>query len=164
MQFEESTGHIIFHDITFYLLANASLQETKHPPLLPRAEREALFARCFARMHDIDSAAGWFHFPNPSAIKRDNFVEWILWALFGVQKNGLQAAWEEEIEGYISMIEGLLGRKLEQGGDDTIRCIKVSLDPVITVHRPLIWYTVGATFTNVYHLFRSRSTWYRSLR
>lgn len=69
-------------------------------------------------------------------------VEWILWALFSANGDGLQAEWEQEIEGYISMIERLLGRELEPGWDDTIRCMKVSLDPVIMLHRPLIWYAV----------------------
>lgn len=124
-------------------LTDDCIQAAKHPPLLSRSERETLFARCFARLRSFDSATGWFYFANPSGIKSENIVEWLLWALFNTHRDGLEAEWEEELEQYIAMIEKLMDRKLEHGWDDTIQCMKVSLDPVVMLHRPLIWYAVS---------------------
>lgn len=91
----------------------------------------------------MNYASGWFYFTDYSEIKRENMIEWILWALFGVHRDGYRTEWEEEIEGYIVQIEKLLGRKLESGWDDAVQCMKVSLDPVVMSHRPLLWYTVS---------------------
>lgn len=77
-----------------------------------------------------------------SEIKRENISEWLLWAIFGTQRGGVIEEWEEELEGYVSMVETLLGRQLESGWNKAVRCMKVSLDPVIAVHRPFIWYMI----------------------
>lgn len=51
--------------------------------------------------------------------------------------------WEEELEGYVKIVERLMGRELEDGLNEEIKCIKVTLDPVVSLHRPLLWYTVS---------------------
>lgn len=43
-------------------------------------------------------------------------------------------------------LERLLGRKLEEGSNDEVRCMKVSMDAVISLHRPLVWYLVGRRY------------------
>ncbi|KAH9848920.1 Alpha/Beta hydrolase protein [Lenzites betulinus] len=113
-----------------------------HPPLIPREEREALFAKCFARVSHSEMASGWFFSAPSDGIKRENVIEWLLWALFGSHRDGIQEEWVEELQGYVRKMEVLLGRELEQGWDETVRCMRVSLDPVVTVHRPLVWYII----------------------
>jgi hypothetical protein len=46
------------------------------------------------------------------------------------------------LKGYVQCIERLLGRKLEDGLNEKIKCLKVTLDPVVSLHRPLLWYIV----------------------
>lgn len=89
-------------------------------------------------------AAGWFYSTDLDSVKRENMVEWFSWALFGTSYSLLKDEWAEEIEGYLRKMEQLLGRKLAEGREHAVRCIKVTLDPVDMVHRPLLWYTVSA--------------------
>ncbi|KAI0784914.1 hypothetical protein C8Q75DRAFT_776751 [Abortiporus biennis] len=142
--------------ILVYLPRTVLLQKAAlHPPLWSREERQALFAKCLTRMKDTDFSTGWFYSKHPSAIRRDNVVEWILWAFFSTHPSGLDEDWEEELEGYVLMVEKLLGRKLEQGWDNTVRCMKITLDPVISLHRPFLWYLIVAlvdTYTSIYLL------------
>jgi hypothetical protein len=116
---------------------------------LTREERQALFAKCFARVRDTDLATGWFYFSPPHAIRRDNVVEWILWALFSSRRSEALDEWGEEIEGYIHLMEKLMGRKLEPGWNEEIKCMKVTIDPVFSLHRPLLWYSVRLFPNNV---------------
>ena len=120
-------------------------QTAKHPEALTRAERQTLFAKCFARVRDTDLATGWFYFSPPHAIRRENVVEWLLWAFFSATRDQLVEEWTDEIEEYIHAIEKLLGRKIEPGWNEEIKCMKVSLDPVFSLHRPLVWYLVSAS-------------------
>lgn len=139
-----------------------------HPTQLSREEREALFAKCFDQTKDADLAVGWFLGSSPEHIRRDNFVEWLLWALFSSRRDEFDEEWTEELEGYVQSLERLLGRRLEEGSNDEVRCMKVSMDAVISLHRPLVWYLiVGAVdfFTTVYlatHGFRHYAArrWY----
>ncbi|EKM52202.1 uncharacterized protein PHACADRAFT_148672 [Phanerochaete carnosa HHB-10118-sp] len=119
------------------------LQKTaKHPEPLTREERQALFAKCFACVRDTDLATGWFYFPPLRAIRRENVIEWILWAFFSSTRDQLVEEWWAEIEDYIRALETLLGRNIEPGRNEEIKCMKVSLDPVYALHRPMIWYSI----------------------
>ncbi|TBU35374.1 hypothetical protein BD311DRAFT_734645 [Dichomitus squalens] len=135
-------------EASFYLLVfvprNRLLQKAAtHPPLPSREEREALFAKCFAQLRDETYATGWFYFVDSKLIRRENLLDWLSWAFFGTHPDGLHEEWAEEIEGYLRNIEQLLGHKTEDGRDHTVRAIKVSLDPVVTAYRPLLWYLIG---------------------
>ncbi|KAI0771077.1 Alpha/Beta hydrolase protein [Trametes elegans] len=136
-------------EAAFYLLvflprSRLLQKDAIHPPLPSRAEREALFAKCFARVRDSEMASGWFFCARPDGIKRDNMVEWLLWALFGSHREGLQEEWAEELQGYLQKMDSLLGREMEEGWDNTVRCMKITLDPVHAIHRPLLWYFIVA--------------------
>ncbi|KAJ3902768.1 hypothetical protein F5879DRAFT_962740 [Lentinula edodes] len=111
------------------------------PPPLTRAQRHALFLQCSKRIAGSRYPLGWFTSPN---IKRQNVVEWILWALFSATPEAAQESWEEEMEEYVTKVEELLGMKLEQGRVDATSALRLTLDPVKMVHRPLVWYLVVA--------------------
>ena len=91
-------------------------------------------------------ATGWFFSADSVLIKRDNMVDWLLWAIFGTHRDGLQDEWAAEIEGYLHDIEQLFGHKMDHGRTHTVDSMKVSLDPVYTVHRPLLWYLVSPSY------------------
>ncbi|KAJ2984542.1 hypothetical protein NUW54_g10470 [Trametes sanguinea] len=141
-------------EAAFYLLVflprSKMLQKAaSHPPLPSREEREALFKKCFDRVSDSEKAYGWFFSAPPDGIKRENIVEWLLWAIFGTHREGLKEEWAEELQMYVQKMEDLMGRKIEEGWDQTVRCMKVTLDPVDMIHRPLLWYFIVATIDTI---------------
>ena len=74
-------------------------------------------------------------------MKRDDVILWTLWALFSTET--YQSEWDDEINGYLFEIECLLDRKLESGYADRAKSMRLTLDPVVTLHRPFVWYIVS---------------------
>jgi hypothetical protein len=68
-------------------------------------------------------------------------VEWMSWAFFASES--VEQEWEEEIETYIRATETLTSQSLGSGYDPQVKCMRPSLDPVLMLHRPLLWYFVG---------------------
>ncbi|KAJ3846575.1 hypothetical protein EV368DRAFT_88799 [Lentinula lateritia] len=125
-----------------YIPRKSALQKSIYtPPPLTRAQRHALFLQCSKDTPGSQYPLGWFTSPE---LKRQNVVEWILWALFSATPETADEEWDEEIDGYVRKVEELLGMKLEQGRIDTTRALRLSVDPVKMVHRPLVWYTIVA--------------------
>jgi hypothetical protein len=130
----------------FYLLCylpyNVYLQrDATHPALLSRQAREKLFRRCHDQIPDPELyLSKWFLNAPVEKIKRDNVKDFILWAFFN--RGHSKPEEEEEIDGYLTIIEGLLGRKLEEGRGD-VECLRLTLDRVETTNRSLLWYFVS---------------------
>lgn len=74
-------------------------------------------------------------------MKKDNIIHWTLWALFFAET--MQPEWEEEINGYVAEIEDILGRKLEAGYSEEAKSLRLTFDPVVALHRPIVWYIVS---------------------
>jgi hypothetical protein len=122
---------------------------------LTREQRRRVFSKCIAAEKNVTSSTatpyptGWF-LPNNTMPKRQDVVDWLLWAVFptpttcgGGGSLAVQEEYREEIDGYIEEIEKLLGRSLEERTDNNgIRSMRITLDPVTMLHRPLIWYFV----------------------
>lgn len=120
---------------------------------MSREERRRIFAKCIAAEKASNNSAtpyptGWF-LPRNTIPKREDAVDWLLWALFSptvTRSDGsLVEAYKEEIDGYIEEIEKILGTRLEPGTDSGIRSMRITLDPVTMLHRPLVWYSVCVT-------------------
>jgi hypothetical protein len=75
-------------------------------------------------------------------------ILWILWALFSTDT--MQPEWEDEINAYVEDMESILGRKLESGFNDKAGCMRLTFDPVVSLHRPLLWYLVS--FARLMHV------------
>ncbi|KAI0934918.1 hypothetical protein AcV5_006608 [Taiwanofungus camphoratus] len=139
--------------VCVYLPRCKALQKAAtHPPLMSREEREAVFNKCFSNLRETNAAAGWFYPSSPSAIKRENMMEWLSWALFSARSDGFRKEWEAELEGYVTKLEGFMGQKFAPGWDEKVKCMRVSFDHVVTVHRPLVWYLIIAlldTYTSL---------------
>ncbi|KAH9917611.1 Alpha/Beta hydrolase protein [Fomitopsis serialis] len=126
-----------------YLPRSFLLQKAAtHPPPLSRKEREALFEKCFGYIAKMNMATGWFFGGDASLIKRENMREWLLWALFGCNRDSARPEWDDEIEGYLAMLENYMGKPLEGGWSEVARCMRLTLDPVVMLHRPLVWYAI----------------------
>ena len=79
-----------------------------------------------------------------SSVNRDNFVEWLYWAIFSsTVEDGEEFL--PEVDEYLEELERNDGTKLIPGRDPKIKSIRVTLDPVRTAHRPLIWYLVSTS-------------------
>ncbi|PFH46449.1 hypothetical protein AMATHDRAFT_69833 [Amanita thiersii Skay4041] len=137
--------------LAVYLPRRARLQSppTYPQPQLSRRQRQATFERCAVELPSLPPPngpypMGWLlPHAHPREFKRDNVVEWLLWALFACDKE--RADLEEcgeEINGYIRRIEEMLGRQLEDGRDDEVTSMRLALDPVQILHRPFMWYII----------------------
>jgi hypothetical protein len=79
-------------------------------------------------------------------VNRDNFAEWLYWAIFSsAVEDGEE--FTSEVEEFLAEMEQRSGTKFTPGYDPKIKTIRVTLDPVRTIHRPLIWYLVSISFS-----------------
>lgn len=112
----------------------------------PRPHRRALLDRCFSYLPDPENfIAGWFRSSSSDGIRRDDYIDWLLWALFSTDQRGLldDPTIEEELNEYLTMIETKIGRKIEQGRNVSIKPMRLTLDPVVMLPRPMVWYVVS---------------------
>ncbi|KAG7444645.1 uncharacterized protein BT62DRAFT_951638 [Guyanagaster necrorhizus] len=123
---------------------------TYAPQLLTKEERKALFTRCFRTVFDISQ---WFLCSDILSIKRENVIDWLLWGFFSHDgKNADEMEqWRSEIDDFISALEvkALAGANFEEGRNKSINCMRLTFDPVVVLHRPLIWYTI-VCFVDMY--------------
>ncbi|KZP29192.1 hypothetical protein FIBSPDRAFT_1039157, partial [Athelia psychrophila] len=134
-------------EASFYLLVylprDHYLQKpAAHPPPIDFAARQALFKRCKSYLVGHAYPTGWFTRPD---FKREDVVHWTLWALF--YSDTALPEWEDEIDGYVADIEKILGRELERGESDASLpeksgSMRLTFDPVHTLHRPFAWYMI----------------------
>ena len=53
---------------------------------------------------------------------------------------------------YISDVEDILGHKLESGYNDRTTYMRLTFNPVVTLHRPLVQYFVTHELCNILHI------------
>ncbi|KFZ12024.1 hypothetical protein V501_04422 [Pseudogymnoascus sp. VKM F-4519 (FW-2642)] len=127
----------------FYLVVflpySAYLQRAAvHPPVPSRAERKALFEKCYKFIPDPDTYLDrWFLGAPQEEIKHDNVKEFIQWAFFN--RGGEAGDDEEELDEYVAAYETLVGRKFEPGRGKA-ESLRLTLDPIDMLHRSLAWY------------------------
>ena len=133
-------AEILFYAL-IYLPRNYILQHAaSHPSTPNRKGRQALFERCHNSIKDPEKyLAIWFQNAPRSEIKRENVEEFFCWAFFN--KKSPDPGDDEELEGYVLQLEEILGRKLESGRGSAT-CLRLTLEPVGMLHRPLLWYTL----------------------
>lgn len=114
----------------------------KHP-LDTRQEREALFERCLQNVPDIEQYLSlWTLGADIRDIKRENVRDFFLWG-FCDRDDDDDDDISDELEGYLTKTEALLGRPLPPGRGN-FRPLRLTLDTIQTQYRASIWYaTVG---------------------
>ncbi|KAF9078359.1 hypothetical protein BDP27DRAFT_1388250 [Rhodocollybia butyracea] len=124
-----------------YLARRSRLQKNLYnSPVLDRNQRQALFSQCCQQIPDVQNyPLGWF---SSTRLKRENLVEWILWALFDCSPENAEESWNEEIDTYVKGFEELTGMNVEDGRVALTTSLRLSLDPVKMLHRPLVWYLI----------------------
>ena len=113
--------------------------------MLTREQRKELVRKSVSSLGS-DALSAWFNFVPVASVCRDNFVEWLYWAIFSsTVEDGEEFL--PEVEEYLAEMEQRDGIQLMPGRTPDIKPIRVTLDPVRTTHRPLIWYLVCVCFT-----------------
>ncbi|KAI2782554.1 hypothetical protein F4815DRAFT_461837 [Daldinia loculata] len=148
----------VLYAILIYIPHNRRLKdEAKHPPQLSCEERRALFQRCFTNIPDARRYVQmWFLGADESEIRRDNVHDFILWAF--LDKGPGQESDEEakEIDEYIEIVEGRLGRRLEPGRGKA-EGLRLTLDEVETRYRSVVWYFLVALVDFMSHCRLARN-------
>lgn len=134
-------------EATFYLLSllhTLYLQRrAEHPPLRTRAQRQQLFETIRGEIRDVEKfLSGWFRGARVEEIGRGDlrsFLDWSFWEGRFVGEEGD----EEEMEGYVNGVEGLVGRGFRfREGKGRVRPLRLTLDPVEVQVRCLVWYAI----------------------
>ena len=134
-----------FAEVLFYLLVflprRAILQRPAlHPPLAPRQRRRHLVDLCHKSGKNPERyLSKWFGGAPLSEIKRDNLKDFYAWAFLNKGAHGLLD--DPELEEYVDLFQSGLGRKLEPGRGTAVP-LRLTLDKVDMLHRPLVWYLV----------------------
>lgn len=124
----------------YFLLQSEAL----HPPPPPKDERQRLFRLCIESISDPERyLSKWFKGAHPSEIRRENVKQFFCWAFLNKRDYGLLD--DQELEGYTDQLEALLGRELPSGKGDAV-ALRLTLDKVQMLYRPLLWYLVGSPF------------------
>ena len=89
--------------------------------------------------------SGWFPNAHFTDLHRGNVEQWLAWALFDSRWRDLTRSEQAEVEGYLIAIERRLGHTFPDGFNPAIKSMRLTLDPVVVAHRPLIYYIVLMT-------------------
>lgn len=132
----------VFFYVLIYIPKSRSFQKpARHPPVLSSDERRAVFDKSLEGIHDPEPyLSKWFNGAPLSDIRRENVKEFFCWAFLDRPVWG--PAEEEELEEYADKVEKLLGRRLKPGRGSAV-ALRLTIDPVETLHRPLVWYLVS---------------------
>lgn len=103
-------------------------------------------SRCIGAIDDPEGfIRGWFYGASLDLIRRENLREWLAWALSSEgAKEEYSEEWNRESEHYIVQMERIFGWVIPPGKTEGLKFMRLNADPVNTVHRPLIWYTVSS--------------------
>ncbi|KAI4183333.1 MAG: hypothetical protein L6R41_005445 [Letrouitia leprolyta] len=120
-------------------------RQTVHPAPLPRDERQKIFRLCLESVSDPEQyISKWFKGAPLTEIRRDNVKQFFCWSFLNKENYGLLD--DQELEDYTDQLETKLGRKLQPGmGNAT--ALRLTLDKVQMLFRPLIWYIVSQAYS-----------------
>ncbi|ORY70283.1 uncharacterized protein BCR38DRAFT_385135 [Pseudomassariella vexata] len=117
-------------------------EEARQPPPLSRAERRAIFKRCFAHIPDVERYVRlWFLGADLTEIRRENLADFILWAFFDRAPGQESQEDLAELNDYIDIIGDRLGRKVEPGRGKA-EGLRLTLNEVETRYRSCLWILI----------------------
>ncbi|KAF9134300.1 hypothetical protein BGW39_007468 [Mortierella sp. 14UC] len=132
-----------------------------------KVKRRELFERCLETVEEGDGVKRWIEVwfdtgrtKQPAKfedIGRANMVSWMAWAFWAapLEEVAQSPAAIIELNEMIDTIEEVKKVKFTEGYNPNVECIRLSLDPVLASHRPLIYYTLiwlANAFTRVVFL------------
>ncbi|KAF9084390.1 hypothetical protein BGX23_010577 [Mortierella sp. AD031] len=117
-----------------------------------KAKRRELFERCLETVDEGEGVKRWIEVwfdtgrtKQPAKfedIGRANMVSWMAWAFWAapLEEVAQSPAAIVELNQMIDTIEEVKKVKFTEGYNPNVECIRLSLDPVLASHRPLIYY------------------------
>ncbi|KAI6358036.1 hypothetical protein MCOR25_007455 [Pyricularia grisea] len=125
-----------------------------HPPLSP-ADRSAIFHKCLDNVPDpVHYLRRWFFGADLAEIRRENVRDFVAWAFFDRDIDGLSPQEEPEMEGYLDEINRRLVRASQEHGGDVdgaaglrpgrgaAKSMRPTIDKVPMCFRSIIWYII----------------------
>eukprot|EP01117_Protostelium_nocturnum_P003357 TRINITY_DN1433_c0_g1_i1.p1 TRINITY_DN1433_c0_g1~~TRINITY_DN1433_c0_g1_i1.p1 ORF type:complete len:521 (+),score=130.91 TRINITY_DN1433_c0_g1_i1:98-1660(+) len=149
-------------EVVFYFYQLNRIKMMQNPPLHPckssESERRNIFMRCFRSFHGNPREfwEGWFLGSKMEEIQLENAKEWILWAIFDMEYKNFDRhpqfdVLNAELNGYIKFVEKTLQRPFQIGYNRNVKSMRLTLDPVVFSHRPLIVYLgIGLFDTHIH--------------
>ncbi|KAG1471508.1 hypothetical protein G6F56_002081 [Rhizopus delemar] len=140
---------IVFEGLFYlYFLYTRNILQKKQKPKRPlnKQDRKLVFYHCLDTIPDLRVwCQGWFYYKNfshPTAqeIKRDNLASWLAWAFWHDTLENIAQEDQEEINWMISTAQDKFNIYFLEGYNPDLHCIRLDLDPVQAIHRPLIFY------------------------
>ena len=87
--------------------------------------------------------SGWFLGSNPVDLRLGNVEEWAAWAFFDVgSKSELPSYHQQELDEMVREIAEWAELDLPEGYNPLIKSMRLTVDPIPSQHRPLIYYIV----------------------
>lgn len=141
----------VFAEVIFWIWFKRQLhlsQELVPPPILSSAERDFIWSKVLRHAKEYGvwrQVQGWFlnesrtacH--SPHEIGRGNLHELLSWAFFFKHSEELDFEENTWIEDAIQSVEMAFQLTVKEGRTG-VRCVKHTLDPVVAIHRPLVFY------------------------
>ncbi len=149
---------LAFAEALFYFCVSLPRQrilDNSRPHTVERSrrERQALFERCWSSIPDPETFLNvWFMGARLDQIHRDDLKDFLAWSF--LYQTEASAADDDELETYVSRVEGTLGIAFPPGRG-LFRAMQVSTDPLRARHKPLFFYLVRYT-TLAVPRFRAR--------
>ncbi|CEP10089.1 hypothetical protein [Parasitella parasitica] len=153
----------------YFVNVRQKLQETTRPKKpLDQSGRTSLFWNCVHTIPDLPLwAEGWFYYkkdhshPKFSEIKRENLALWFAWAFWHEQLDIVRQTkeWADEIEWMLATTEEWFHVKFAEGLNANLQCIRLNLDPLEAVHRPLLVYAVLYMITAIFNTVFLEWSW-----
>ena len=131
----------IFYVLIFLPRYHLCQRRARFPQLHSVEDRKKLFQKGLEHISDPEQYISKWCLNAPLAsIWRENVKDFYCWALFN--KIGCSPEEDGELEEYADKLEQLLGVKL-QAGRGPAKPLRLTLEPVNILYRPLLWYMVS---------------------
>ena len=121
-------------------------RDALHPAPPNQYERQKLFQLCLDSVSDPEHyLTMWFKGASLSEICREDLKQFFCWSFLNKEKHGLLD--DSELEDYVNQFEKKLGKDLMPGKGNATS-LRLTLDPVRMLPRPLMWYLVSRGQSN----------------
>ncbi|CEG81834.1 hypothetical protein RMATCC62417_15985 [Rhizopus microsporus] len=145
--------------IYFQITHNRMQRLTSGIAPTPR-ERSDVYTLCLEAIDQADTwLPGWFTLANDLTkhpkfedIYRDNLAEWLSWAFFNLPLESVlqDESTIQELHEMINDFENKFHIKLKEGYNENVVAYRLTLDPLLAYHRPLVFYVLVLFLTNIF--------------
>jgi len=101
--------------------------------------------------------SGWCQGAHPEDVRRGNIEEWVIWAFFNApSKDALPQIQQIELDQLMQELDEWADFHFAEGYNPKVKAMRLTIDPIRAMHRPLIYYLVTAyTLPVVQNMFLS---------